>query len=199
MLTGANMDIKCWPYAFHHWIRSDNALPSRDQEVSPNQMVTGKNKEDFSRFKTFGCRVWVRPPGRRKAKFRINSRKGVFLGFLRNTTKNILWYDAETSKTKIATHARFEEGMNDLPIDCIPPNVVHLQQMQLGESIPEEAEIDIPVFNCCLDPFPVTLNKKIIVRKERHDHLGIVVAEDELNSRAYVKEMKDKSSIVRSF
>jgi hypothetical protein len=60
-------------------------------------------------------------------KFWPNSRKGIFLGFLPNTTKNILWYDVETSEVKIAKHARFDEGLNDLPFGEIPPNVQHLR------------------------------------------------------------------------
>ena len=56
-----------------------------------------------------------------------NSRKGIFLGYLPQTTKNILWYDIETDCVKIASHACFDEGMNDLPIDAIPPNITHLQ------------------------------------------------------------------------
>ena len=44
--------------------------------------------------------------------------KGVFLGFLPGTTKNILWYHPETARVKIAKHARFDEGMDDLPSQC---------------------------------------------------------------------------------
>ena len=109
MLHGANLDIKFWPYAFHHFIRIKNALPSRGQVASPLKLATNK-EDDFSGFRTFGCRVWVRPPGRCSAKFRINSRECTFLGFLPNTTTNILWYDAETNRVKIAKHARFDES-----------------------------------------------------------------------------------------
>jgi len=63
-------------------------------------MATAK-VDDFTGFRTFSCHVWVRPPHRRKAKFKPNSRKGIFLGFLPSTTKNILWYDPETAKVKI--------------------------------------------------------------------------------------------------
>ena len=28
ILTGANLDIKFWPYAFHHWICIGNSIPS---------------------------------------------------------------------------------------------------------------------------------------------------------------------------
>ena len=103
MLLGANLDIKFWPYAFHHYLRIKNAIPSRDQDQAPVTIATGK-VEDFSGFRTFGCRVWVRPPGRRR-KLIPNSRKGIFLGFLPRTTKNIIWYDVDTHRVKIAEHA----------------------------------------------------------------------------------------------
>ena len=115
MLHGASLPVKFWPYAFHHYVRLKNALPVKEQEHSPVEMATGK-QEDFSALRTFGCRVWVRPPGRRGAKLLPNSRKGIFLGFLPNTTKNIIWYDCESTRIKIAKHARFDEGMNDLPL-----------------------------------------------------------------------------------
>ena len=121
MLLGANLPIKFWPYAFHFWLRIDNSIASRDQLTSPNYITTGE-KDNLSALQTFGCRVWVRPPGRRAAKFIPNSRKGIFLGFIPNTDKNILWYDTETHVVKIAKHVRFDEGMNDLPPDLVPPN-----------------------------------------------------------------------------
>ena len=119
-------------------------------------MKLATNKEDdFSGFRTFGCRVWVRPPGRRSAKFRINSRKGTFLGFLPNTTTNILWYDAETNRVKIAKHARFDEGLNDLPFDSIPPNVHHLTRVRQCEPVPmEEEETSIDEWHFVSNPFP---------------------------------------------
>ena len=58
MLTGSNLGVKFWPYAFHHWLRINNSMPSRDQEMCPLQIATGK-QDDFSTFRTFGCRVWV--------------------------------------------------------------------------------------------------------------------------------------------
>ena len=66
--------------------------------------------------------------GQRSTKLKPNSQKGVFLAYVPHTTQNILLYDLETSRIKIATHAQFDEGMNDLPVTNIPPNVAHLIQ-----------------------------------------------------------------------
>jgi histone deacetylase 1/2 len=63
MLHGANLPIKFWPYAFHHYIRLKNAIPSKDQNMSPIELSVGQ-RENFAKMKTFGCRVWVRPTTR---------------------------------------------------------------------------------------------------------------------------------------
>ena len=39
---------------------------------------------------------------------------------------------------KIATHFRFDEGMNDLPIESTPPNIQHITRIQ-GDRLPEDS------------------------------------------------------------
>ena len=198
MLHGANLPIKFWPYAFHHYLRIKNSLPSRLQDLSPTEMATGK-QDDFSGFRTFGCRVWVRPPGRRSAKFRVVSRKGIFLGFLPNTTTNILWYDEGTGRVKIAKHARFDEGMNDLPFDSIPPNVQHLTRVRHGNPIEAESgESSVDEFVFSANPFSHTLSPKLVV-KERDSSFGFIFATDKLYNRAYISDIKKKSDAERLF
>ena len=198
MLHGASLDIQFWPYAFHHYLRIKNALPSKDQAKAPLTLATGKI-DDFSGFRTFGCRVWVRPPGRRKAKFRNASRKGIFLGFLPNTTKNIIWFDPESSRIKLAKHARFDEGMNDLPFNAIPPNVQHLMRSKQGETVPPEPrESSVDQFEFTANPFAHTLSKTLKVTR-RDSSFGMELAEDVLSNRAYVQEIKEKSSASRLF
>ena len=72
LLFGAALDVKFWPYAFNHAIRIQNALPHRDQAASPIFLATGK-KDNFTNLRTFGCRMWVRPPGVRKKRFKADS------------------------------------------------------------------------------------------------------------------------------
>jgi len=69
LLTGANLDIKFWPYAFYHALRLSNALPHKGETMSPTEKATSR-KENFTTLRTFGCRVWVRPPRGRTAKLR---------------------------------------------------------------------------------------------------------------------------------
>lgn len=197
MLTGANLDVKFWPYAFHHWLRIDNSLPSRDQTAAPFQLAN-KRKDDFSHFRTFGCRVWVRPPGRRSAKFRSNSRKGIFLGFIPRTTKNILWYDPETSHVKIARHARFDEGMNDLSPSEIPPNVVHMERLGARGDLAEADPVTITEFDVGSSPFFEFITKELTVKCDHH-HFGFTIARDEINNRAFVRDIRDTSSASKLF
>ena len=198
LLLGASLPAKFWPYAFHHWLRITRSLPSRDQDVAPYTVTTGKT-DDLSKLRTFGCRVWVRPPGRRRAKLVPNSRKGLFLGLLPNTDKNIIWYDVETGRVKVAKHARFDEGMNDLPVDGIPPNVIHLQRTQDGAPLPAEPhESSIDAFEFSANPFAHTLTRHMKVRC-KSPTFGLVIHTDEVNNRAFVKDIKKGSSASQLF
>ena len=97
LLIGVNLDVKFWPYAFHHYIHLKNAImPAKHQNTSPTEAASGK-QDNFTQLRTFGCRVWVKT-GRRTAKYKSNSKKGIFLGYLPDTTVNVLWYDLETNK-----------------------------------------------------------------------------------------------------
>ena len=99
----ANLDIKFWPYAFYHAICISNALLECGATQSPISLATEK-PENFANNQTFGCCVWVQPPGSCSAKLKPNFCKGIFLGYVPCTTWNILWYNLETSRIKIATH-----------------------------------------------------------------------------------------------
>jgi len=122
-----------------------------------------------------------------------NSRKGIFLGFIPNTDKNILWYDTETHAVKIAKHVRFDEGMNDLPPDLVPPNVVHLQRTQNGEPLPAETEeTSVDQFTFHLNPFSYTMVKGVPVTDD-DPSFGLTLASDQLSHRAYVADVKENS------
>jgi hypothetical protein len=75
--------------------------------------MTADNKDNFSAFRTYGCRVWDRPTTKRAAKLHTVSRKGLFIGFIPGTTRNILWNDVESQLVKIAKHVQFDKGIND--------------------------------------------------------------------------------------
>eukprot|EP00980_Cylindrotheca_fusiformis_P027388 scaffold20299_cov224-Cylindrotheca_fusiformis.AAC.1 len=203
MLVGANLDIQFWPFTFHHWLRIDNSsIPSRDQTAAP--LMTAQNKRDnFSPggCRTFGCRVWARPPGRRSAKFIPNSIKAIFLGFQPGTTKNIVYFDPERSTIKLAKHVIFDEGMNDLAPDEVPPNVTHLHQTQYGDDVPAEsaAVTNVPEFDVGSSPYFHTIIRQVRVQCHFREY-GFKVATDEDNNRAFfVTNTKARSSASQIF
>jgi hypothetical protein len=88
-------------------------------------MSTG-SKENLKNLRVFGSRVWVRPPSIQARRFKDRARKGIFLGYVPHTTRNIIWYDEESERMKIARHCVFDEGFNDVPVEMLPPNVQYI-------------------------------------------------------------------------
>ena len=62
LLFDSGLSMKFWPYAFFHALCIQNDLPHRGQTASPLFLATGK-KDNFKNLCTFGCRVYVQPPG----------------------------------------------------------------------------------------------------------------------------------------
>lgn len=123
-------------YAFYHALWIHNALPTCcAPTISPIAKATNVI-EDFLHFQTFGWCIWVRPPGRRPAKLKLNSCWGIFLGYVPYTTRNILWYYTEPTQVKITAHAKFYGGFNDLLLAAVPPNVIHLECTDTGNWMP---------------------------------------------------------------
>ena len=83
-------------------------------------------RDNFENLNYYGSRVCCRPPGDSDTKFKSNSHKDLFLGFLPDTTKNIFYYDQESNRIRKASHFRFDEGFSDLPLQQQPPNVINL-------------------------------------------------------------------------
>ena len=77
----------------------------------------------------------------------ISRKQGIFLGYVPHTTLNILWDNSETPKIKIATHACFDKGMNDLPVTDMPPDVAHLVRTNDGQPIqPDITKLSASIF-----------------------------------------------------
>jgi Reverse transcriptase (RNA-dependent DNA polymerase) len=139
-LSGSGLAPKFWPYAFYMFLRVYNVLPHSREGFpeedgvlrSPFEIVMGR-RPDLSRFRTFGCRVWVRPPGGRTKKLIDNTRRGRFLGY-KSTTKNCLYLDEQSNEIKEAFHIQFNETFNDMVSP--PPNAVALRAIANGQDIP---------------------------------------------------------------
>ena len=62
----------------------------------------------------------------------------------------------------MATHAQFDEGMNNLPIDKIPPNVQLLRCSEFGPQLPAEAtKSTVDKFHLFSSPFAHTIPKTL--------------------------------------
>ena len=197
LLTGANLDPRFWPYAFFYFLRIKNALPGKDDSASYFERLHDGLQPDLGGLRTFGCRVWVRPPGKRHSRLKNHAKRGIFLGFLPNTTKNILWYDPETNRVKIAFHVRFDEGMNDLALADVPPNVRHLHRVHDGQPIPADLdETVVPPFGLTSRPFLHEVDKGLTVDCAA-PHFGFLLRTDTATQRVYVSEIAPRSTASR--
>ena len=90
--------------------------------MSGDEKCSGK-RTDLSRIHTFGCRVWVKHTNGKSKKYNVDTKKGRRLGHLPGSTKkNSLWVDDATGRVKLGYHLCFDECMNDLTLDELPPN-----------------------------------------------------------------------------
>jgi hypothetical protein len=131
-----------------------------------------------------------------------NSRKGTFLGFIPNTMKNILWYDVETKRVKIAKHAQFDEGMNDLQFKSLPPNAIHMQWVRQGTKLPmKDGKTTVGELVTYVNLFSCMITKTLKVRDGDKDcpSFGLNLIRDEINNQVFVSSIEEKSSAQRMF
>ena len=69
---------------FIHVLQICNVLPGQGQDSSPLFLSTGR-KDNFRNLRIFGCRVWARPTGLQKKRFKDDVQKGIFLGYVPHT------------------------------------------------------------------------------------------------------------------
>ena len=198
MLLGAHLDPRFWPHAFNHYIRVKNALPGKGNTPSAFERLHPGQRPSFSKLRTFGTRVWVRPPGRRSGRLQPHSCKGIFLGYLPNTLKNILWFDPLTKRIKIAYHARFDEGMNDLSSTDAPPNVQDLHRLRHDDPLPAElVELSAPSdFHFTTSPFTCEKDHKLSVTCD-DPFFGFRIGTDAPSNRAYVTDILDHTTATK--
>lgn len=109
------------------------------------------------------------------------------------------WYDPKTTRVKIATHACFDEGFNDLPGDKVNPNVVHLQRTNDNQPLPSDKDdmIHTSTLQFYINPFAHLKHITMKVTKAKHPHFGIKCVNDGLLQRAYIKDIKPNSDAAR--
>ena len=193
MLSGANLQPCFWPYAFYHYLRLYNFVPHGDRPSSPFEMC-GAPLPNLSRLRTFGCRVYVRPTTARFGRVVPNSRTGIFLGYSR-TLKVMYYYDLESCVVKTATHARFDEGMNDLAEP--PPNARLLQHLADGHAInPDTLAVPPLSLEVSDDPFE-RLDEHTQPIICEHPTLGFQISECHIRRRGYVSGIVPNTSAAR--
>ncbi|MFY8200141.1 MAG: hypothetical protein ACOVLE_05695, partial [Pirellula staleyi] len=182
MLSGANLQPNFWPYAFYHYMRIYNFIPHGNRPSSPYEMC-GASLPNLAKLRTFGCRLHVRPTTTRYGRVVPNSRLGIFLGYSRSL-KVMYYFDLGSSTVKTATHARFDEGMNDL--DEPPPNVKLLRTLADGGVISPD-RLDLPPLNLEVsdDPFDRLDELSPTITCE-HPCLGFEIEECHIRKRGFV-------------
>jgi Reverse transcriptase (RNA-dependent DNA polymerase) len=199
-LSGASLTPAYWPFAFRHFLRLYNSIPHRRSDAAGNSVLTCTPYEaitgvrpDISSLRTFGCRVWVRPPGGRDRKVIGNARVGRFLGYAR-TNSICVYIDEVTKEVKESSNLRFDELFSD--VNSPPPNAVVLRSLSNGhppttppdEIMLSEDQLTIS-FHPSLAPANVSLNLHC-----DHPTAGLLLVHDEFRDRAYISRLSPKSS-----
>jgi hypothetical protein len=127
-----------WPFAFHEYLAIKNAaLPCHGALMSGDEKASGK-RTNLLHIHAFGCRVWVKHTRAKSKNCNVDSKKGRHLGHLPGSTKkNSLWVDDATSRVILGYHLRFDEGMNNMTLDELPPNVKVFLHSGVAPSIEE--------------------------------------------------------------
>ena len=186
--------MKFWPCAFHHALRMHGTLPTCDDPITSPVTKATNIVKDFTHFRTFRCHAWVCPPGKRAAKFKPKSRWGAFLKRVPCKTHNVLCHDPETSHVKIATHACFDEGFNDLPTANVPPNVIHLQQTDDKNPTPVDShDIDTSMPKFCVIQFAHLDHFTMNIPGAKHHHFGLWCVDDESLHHTCIKDVSINS------
>jgi hypothetical protein len=91
---------------------------------TPEETWTNR-KPDVSHIRTFGSSVTVRKPGTRPTKGDPHCYHGIFLRFTA-TTKNLVYYDINSKRTKSATHKCMDEFHYGNPANQRPKMAKHM-------------------------------------------------------------------------
>jgi hypothetical protein len=142
-----------------------------DQAKTPYELWSCR-KPDLSPLRSFGCRVYVEPPSSgRTAKTEIDAHAGIFLGYAQ-TLKNLLYFDIESHEVKSAQHARYDEGMNDVPDPPLNARLVRFAQR--GEPFPAETTLLEPLDRDVSENYFQDLRTLSVLAGGEDSHRGLV-------------------------
>ena len=194
MLSGADLQASFWPYVFYHYVQIYDFVPHETPPSSPYEMC-GTELPNLSKLRTFGCRMHVRPTTMRYGKVVPNSRLGIFLGYSR-TLKVLYYFDLEISMVKTATHARFDEDINNLSAET-PPNVQLLRQLNNDGSLAPDRVNQSPLnLSISDDPFDHLDELSPAIACD-HPALGFEISECHIGKRGYISGIVASTSASR--
>ena len=107
------------------------------------------------------------------------------------TKKNLLWVDDATGRVKLGYHLSFDEGMNDLTLDELPPNAKIFLHSGMTPSIEENSADEDPdammfYSSKCLFKSERTFTVKISCK---HVTFGIATDMDKLFHKPFIKDV----------
>ena len=168
-------------------------MPHKGQNDSPLYLATVK-KDNFKNLCTFGCRVYVQPLGVQKKHFKEDARQGIFLGYIPHTDCLILYYNEGSCQLKISTHAKFDEGFNDLPVDNLPLNsqqILCLNSTCVPADTKELDSSDLEFFH----PFSYKETAFIPVLPNTTNFLfGFDLVDCDISGHTYIKDVNNTKS-----
>ena len=106
-----------------------------------------------------------------------------------------MYYDEGSCQVKIATHAKFDEGFNDLPAEVTPPNCQQILRRN-GTAIPcDPKPLSSSDLHFFVYPFS---NKEIatlpVLENNKDESFGFEFADDDLTGRNFVRDLKNTKS-----
>lgn len=148
-------------------------------------------KNNFRNIRVFGCNVWIRDA----------ARKGIFLGFIPHTDRQILFWDCESHRVKVAIHCKFDEGMNDFPSDQLPLGFQQLTRVNSDEYLPcDTKKIGASNLDFFVYPFAhKEISTSPVLPTDKDKTYGLNLANDELSGRVYIRKIINKSSVQKAF
>ena len=188
-LNNANIDIIFWPFCFDHTLRFLNVNSCADKDSSCLDAVFSRY-DIFKNLRYFGSCGWCCSPGDHDVKFKSNSRKGLFWGFLPDTTRIILNYNQQSNWIKKASHSRFDEGFNDLSLQQQPHNFINLCYFNNGV----ELQIDPPEYCTTVDfdffttPFAETDTHNITITCDNSTFV-LVIDNNKTSHHAFISQI----------
>jgi hypothetical protein len=190
MLHGANLSFKLWPWAINNCLLLHNMVPHGDRG-GPIIWIGGK-QPDVAQIRTFGCQVYVRPPGKCPSKLEPHVNEGTYLGPTATFTQ-AHYQDHRTLKFKTSAHVRYDEGMNG---SATPTPNSHQLHTALGRQLPPEIELSKlphdPIVSLAF-PFTELVTVTVPIRCD-HVSIGLHLGTCATRSRVYISDIDPSST-----